>query len=56
MDLRQRKQQKAGEKLYNEEIHEMHSLINIIRMVRSQSMRGVEHTACMEENEMHIGY
>jgi hypothetical protein len=43
-------------KLYNEEIHKLHSLINIIRMIRSWNMRWAKHMACMEENEMHTGY
>lgn len=45
-----------GRKLHNEEIHKMHSLIIIIRMIRSWNMRCVKHMACMEENEIHTGY
>jgi hypothetical protein len=37
-------------------MHDLHSLINIIRIIRSRNMRWAEHMACIEENEMHTGY
>jgi hypothetical protein len=41
----------SWKKLYSED--ELHSSINIIRMIRSWNMRWAEHIACMEENERH---
>jgi hypothetical protein len=36
-------------KLHNEELHNLHSLPSIIRMVKSRRMRWARHVACMRE-------
>jgi hypothetical protein len=40
----------AWRKLHNVELHNMYSLSNEIKMMKSRSMRRAEHAACMEEN------
>jgi hypothetical protein len=43
--------QMAGEwsRLHNEELHYLHASPNIIKVIKSKSMRGVGHEACMGE-------
>jgi hypothetical protein len=36
-------------KLYNEELHNMYSSPNIIRMIKSKNMRWAGHVTCMGE-------
>jgi hypothetical protein len=36
-------------KLHNEELHNLHSSLNIIRMIKSRRMKWVRHTAHMGE-------
>jgi hypothetical protein len=36
-----------GRKLHNEELHNLQSSPNIIRMIKSRRMRWVGHVACM---------
>jgi hypothetical protein len=36
-------------KLHNEELHNLYSLPNIIRMIKSKMMRWAGHIACMED-------
>jgi hypothetical protein len=43
-------------KLHNEELHNLYSSPNIIRMIKSRRMRWAGHVARMEKREMHIGY
>jgi hypothetical protein len=38
-----------GRELYNEEIHNLYSLLNIIRVITSRRMRWVEHVALVGE-------
>jgi hypothetical protein len=35
-------------KLHDEELHNLYSSPNIIKMIKSMRMRSVEHVACME--------
>jgi hypothetical protein len=43
-------------KLHNEELHNLYSSSNIIRMMKSRRMRCAEHVARMGRRGMHIGY
>jgi hypothetical protein len=43
-------------KLHNEELHNMYSSPNIIRMIKSRRMRWEGHKARMGRRGMHIGY
>jgi hypothetical protein len=43
-------------KLYNEELHNLYSSPNIIRMIKSRRMRWARHTARMGRRGMHVGY
>jgi hypothetical protein len=40
-------------KLYNEELHNLYSSPNTIRMIKSRRMRGAEHVARMERRGMY---
>jgi hypothetical protein len=43
-------------KLHNEELHNLYSSPNIIRIMTSRRMRWAGHVARMGRREMHIGY
>jgi hypothetical protein len=43
-------------KLHNEELHNMYSLPNVIRMIKSRRIRRAGHVARMGGLGMHIGY
>jgi hypothetical protein len=43
-------------KLHNDELHNLHSSPNIIRMIMSRRMRWAGHVARMGRRGMHIGY
>jgi hypothetical protein len=43
-------------KLHNEELHNLYSSPNLIRMIKSRRMRWAGYVARMGELEMHIGY
>jgi hypothetical protein len=43
-------------KLHNEELHNVYSSANIIRMIKSRRMRWAGHVARMGRIGMHIGY
>jgi hypothetical protein len=43
-------------KLHNEELHNLYSSINIIRMIKSRRMGWVGHVARTGKRGMHIGY
>jgi hypothetical protein len=43
-------------KLHNEELHNLYSSLNIIRMYKSRRMRWAGHVAQMGRPGMHIGY
>jgi hypothetical protein len=43
-------------KLHNEELHNLYSSPNIIRMIKSRRMRWAGHVARMGKRKMHIGY
>jgi hypothetical protein len=43
-------------KVHNEELHNMYSSPNIIRMIRSMRMRWAGHVARMGRRGMYIGY
>jgi hypothetical protein len=43
-------------KRHNEELHNLYSFPNIIRMINSRSTRWAEHVARMGRRGMHIGY
>jgi hypothetical protein len=40
----------------NEDVQDLHSSPNIIRMIKSSRMRWAGHVARMEEREMHTGF
>jgi hypothetical protein len=43
-------------KLHNEELHNLYSSPNIIRMMKTRRMRWAEHVAQLMRRGMHIGY
>jgi hypothetical protein len=43
-------------KLHNEELHNLYSSPNIIRMIKSRMVRWAGHWAGMGRRGMHIGY
>jgi hypothetical protein len=43
-------------KLLNEELHNLYSSSNIIRMIKSRRLRWAEHVARMGRRGIHIGY
>jgi hypothetical protein len=43
-------------KLHNEQLHNLYSSTNIIRMFKTRRMRCSGHVARMGKREMHIGY
>jgi hypothetical protein len=43
-------------KLHNEELHNLYSLPNIIRMIKSKRMKRAGHVTQMGGGGMHIGY
>jgi hypothetical protein len=43
-------------KLHNEELHNLYSSPNIIRMIKSRRMTRAGHVARMGRRGMHIGY
>jgi hypothetical protein len=43
-------------KLYNDDLHNMHSSPRIIRMIKSRRMRWTGHVACMGRRGKHIGF
>jgi len=40
-------------RLHNEELHNLHTSQNIIRVIKSRMMRQVGHVACTGEMRMH---
>jgi hypothetical protein len=53
-----KKDEVTGEwrELHNEELHNLYSSLNIIRMIKSRRMRWAGHVARMGRRGMHIGY
>jgi hypothetical protein len=49
LDQRGKKRQEVGEKLHNEELHNLHSSESILRMIKSRKMRLVGHVEQMGE-------
>jgi hypothetical protein len=43
-------------KLHNEELHNLYSLPNIIRLIKSRRMKWVGHVARMVRRGMRVGY
>jgi hypothetical protein len=43
-------------KLYNEELHNIYSSTNIIRIIKSRRMRWAGHVSRMGRRGIHIGY
>jgi hypothetical protein len=43
-------------KLHNEELHNLYSSPDIIRIIKSKRMRWAEHVALMGRRKIHIGY
>jgi len=47
LDLVERKYSEDGEKFLNEAVHNLHSSLNVIWLIRSRRMGCSEHVACM---------
>jgi hypothetical protein len=45
-----------GRKLHDEELHNMYSSPNLIRMIKSRRMRWAGHVTQIGRRGMHIGY
>jgi hypothetical protein len=43
-------------KLHKEELHNLYSSPNIIRMMKSRRMRWTGYVACMRRRKIHIGF
>jgi hypothetical protein len=43
-------------RLHNEELNDLYSSPNIIRVIKSRRMRWAWHVACMGKREMHTGF
>jgi hypothetical protein len=43
-------------RLHNEELNDLYSSLNIIRVMKSRIMRWEGHAACMGKREMHTGF
>jgi hypothetical protein len=43
-------------KLHNDELHNMYSSPNIVRVIKARRMRWAGHVACMGRGEMFIGF
>jgi hypothetical protein len=43
-------------RLHNEELNDLYSSPNIIRVIKSRRMRWAGHVACMGEGEVHTGF
>jgi hypothetical protein len=43
-------------KLHNKELHNLYSLPNVIRLIKSRRMRWAGHVAQMGRRGMHVGY
>ena len=46
-----RDSQRAWRKVHNEELNDLYSSPNIVRVIKSRSMGWAEHVACMVEEE-----
>jgi hypothetical protein len=46
----------SGTKLHNDELHSLYSLPNIIRVIKSRTMRWAGHVARMGRGEVFIGF
>jgi hypothetical protein len=44
-----RKEDRSWRKLHNDELHNLYSSLNIIRVIKSKKMRWAGHVACMGE-------
>jgi hypothetical protein len=44
-----REEDGSWRKLHNDELHDLYSSLNIVRVIKSRRMRWVGHVACMEE-------
>jgi hypothetical protein len=44
-----REEDVSWRKLNNNELHDLYSSPNIVRVIKSRKMRGAGHVACMEE-------
>jgi hypothetical protein len=54
---KERQSDRSVEKTRNEKLHNLHSLLSIIRMIKSRRMRWAGHVARMGRKEkIHIGY
>jgi hypothetical protein len=50
------KESSGKRKLHNEDIHNLYSLPNMIRMIKSRRIRWAGHVARRGRRRMHIGY
>jgi hypothetical protein len=51
-----REEDRSWRKLHNDELHNLCSLLNIVRMVKSRRMRWVRHVARMGRGEVFTGF
>ena len=53
-----KKDEVTGEwrKLHSEELNDLHSSLNIIRVIKSRRVRWAGHVACMEKVEAFTGF
>jgi hypothetical protein len=51
-----REEDKQWRKFHNDELHNLHSLPNIVRVIKSRRMRWVGHVVCMGRGEVFTGF
>jgi len=44
-----REEDRSWRKLHNDELHNLHSSLNIVRVIKLRRMRAAGHVVCMEE-------
>jgi hypothetical protein len=51
-----REEDRSWRKLHNDELHNLYSSLNIVRVIKSRRMRWAGHAACMGRGEVFTGF
>jgi hypothetical protein len=52
----EREEDESWRKLHNDELHDLYSSPNIVRVIKSRRMRWAGHVACMGREEVFTGF